>query len=318
MKIVVLDSHAVLSGDMTLDRLKEFGTVVNYDRTPPELTASRIGDAEMILTNKTVIDRAVMEACPNLKYIGLFATGYNVIDVEAAKEKGIVVCNAPAYSTAGVAQLTFAFMLHFYSMAAAHNDRVHAGEWEKSADFCFYDRQICELSGKTLGLIGYGSIGRQVARIALAFDMQVIVYSRTVYPECENERLHFVELEELYQRSDIISIHCPLFDETRGMIDRRAIDQMKKNVIIINTARGPILNEQDVADALNADRIAGAGVDVVSVEPILSNNPLLSAKNCVITPHIAWAGRESRQRLLEIVYQNIKGFLEGNIVNQVL
>ncbi len=318
MKIVVLDSHAVLSGDMTLDRLKEFGTVVNYDRTPPELTASRIGDAEMILTNKTVIDRAVMEACPNLKYIGLFATGYNVIDVEAAKEKGIVVCNAPAYSTAGVAQLTFAFMLHFYSMAAAHNDRVHAGEWEKSADFCFYDRQICELSGKTLGLIGYGSIGRQVARIALAFDMQVIVYSRTVYPECENERLHFVALEELYQRSDIISIHCPLFDETRGMIDRRAIDQMKKNVIIINTARGPILNEQDVADALNADRIAGAGVDVVSVEPILSNNPLLSAKNCVITPHIAWAGRESRQRLLEIVYQNIKGFLEGNIVNQVL
>lgn len=318
MKIVVLDSHAVLSGDMTLDRLKEFGTVVNYDRTPPELTASRIGDAEMILTNKTVIDRAVMEACPNLKYIGLFATGYNVIDVEAAKEKGIVVCNAPAYSTAGVAQLTFAFMLHFYSMAAAHNDRVHAGEWEKSADFCFYDRQICELSGKTLGLIGYGSIGRQVARIALAFDMQVIVYNRTVYPECENERLHFVALEELYQRSDIISIHCPLFDETRGMIDRRAIDQMKKNVIIINTARGPILNEQDVADALNADRIAGAGVDVVSVEPILSNNPLLSAKNCVITPHIAWAGRESRQRLLEIVYQNIKGFLEGNIVNQVL
>ncbi len=317
MKIVVLDSHAVLSGDMTLDMLNEFGTVVNYDRTPPELTVSRIGDAEIILTNKTVIDRAVIEACPNLKYIGLFATGYNVVDVKAAGEKGIVVCNAPAYSTAGVAQLTFAFMLHFYSMAASHNDRVHAGEWQQSADFCFYDRQICELSGKTIGLIGFGSIGRQVARVALAFDMEVIVHSRTVYPECEKEHLYFVPLCELYRRSDIISIHCPLFDETRGMIDRAAIDQMKKNVILINTARGPILNEQDVADALNAGRIAGAGVDVVSAEPIKADNPLLHAKNCVITPHIAWAGRESRERLLEIVYQNIKGFVEGHIINQV-
>jgi glycerate dehydrogenase len=271
----------------------------------------------MILTNKTIIDRAVMDACPNLKYIGLFATGYNVVDVEAAAEKGIVVCNAPAYSTAGVAQLAIALMLHFYSMAAEHDRRVHAGEWQQSADFCFYDRQICELGGKTLGLIGFGNIAKQVARIALAFDMKILVYNRTVYPEYENENLHFVSLPELYQQSDIISIHCPLFEETRGMINRQAIEQMKPNAILINTARGPIINEADLADALNRGRIAGAGVDVVSVEPIRADNPLLQAKNCVITPHIGWAGRESRERLLEIVYQNIKGFLSGHIINQV-
>lgn len=317
MKIVVLDSHAVLSGDMNLDRLKEFGEVIIYDRTPAELTAQRIGDAELILTNKTVIDRAVMEACPNLKYIGLFATGYNVIDIAAAKEKGIVVCNAPAYSTAGVAQLAIAFMLHFYSMADEHNRRVHNGEWQQSADFCFYNRQICELGGKTLGLIGFGNIARQVARIALAFDMEVLVYNRTVYPDAENEHLHFVSLSELYRNSDVISIHCPLFEETKGMINKAAIEQMKPNAIIINTARGPIINEQDLADALNAGRIQGAGVDVVSVEPIRADNPLLTAKNCVITPHIGWAGRESRERLLDIVYDNIKGYVDGNIINCV-
>lgn len=317
MKIVVLDSHAVLSGDMNLDRLKEFGEVINYDRTPADLTAARIGDAEMAITNKTVVDRAVMDACPNLKYIGLFATGYNVVDVVAAKEKGIAVCNAPAYSTAGVAQLAIALMLHFYSMADEHNRRVHLGEWQQSADFSFYNRQICELGGKTLGLIGFGNIARQVARIALAFDMEVIVYNRTVYPELEQEHLHFVSLEELYRRSDVISIHCPLFDETRGMINKAAIDQMKTNAIIINTARGPIINEHDLAEALNSGRIQGAGVDVVSVEPILADNPLLQAKNCVITPHIGWAGRESRERLLDIVYDNVKGFVEGKIINCV-
>ena len=317
MKIVVLDSHAVLSGDMNLDRLKEFGEVIIYDRTPAELTAQRIGDAELILTNKTVIDRAVMDACPNLKYIGLFATGYNVIDIAAAKEKGIVVCNAPAYSTAGVAQLAIAFMLHFYSMADEHNRRVHKGEWQQSADFCFYNRQICELGGKTLGLIGFGNIARQVARIALAFDMEVLVYNRTVYSDAENEHLHFVSLSELYRNSDVISIHCPLFEETKGMINKAAIEQMKPNAIIINTARGPIINEQDLADALNAGRIQGAGVDVVSVEPIRADNPLLTAKNCVITPHIGWAGRESRERLLDIVYDNIKGYVDGNIINCV-
>lgn len=318
MKIVVLDSHAVLSGDMNLDRLQEFGTIENYDITPADLTISRIGDAEMVLTNKTVVDRAVMDACPNLKYIGLFATGYNVVDVMAAKEKGIVVCNAPAYSTAGVAQLTIAFMLHFYSMAAEHDRRVKAGEWVQSADFCFYNRQICELGGKTLGLIGFGSIARQVARIALAFDMEVIVYNRTVYPECENEHLHFVSQEELYRRSDVISIHCPLFEETKGMINKAAIDLMKPNAIIINTARGPIVNEQDLADALNAGRIQGAGVDVVSAEPIHADNPLLTAKNIVMTPHIGWAGRESRERLLDIVYDNMKGFVTGNVINNVV
>lgn len=317
MKIVVLDSHAVLSGDMNLDRLNEFGELILYDRTPAELTAARIGDAELAITNKTVIDRAVMDACPNLKYIGLFATGYNVVDVTAAKEKGIVVCNAPAYSTAGVAQLTIAFMLHFYSMADEHSARVHAGEWQQSADFCFYNRQICELDGKKLGLIGFGSIARQVARIALAFDMEVLVYNRTIYPELENAHLHFVALPELYKQSDVISIHCPLFEETKNLINKKALDQMKSNAILINTARGPIVNEQDLANALNAGQIAGAGVDVVSIEPIRADNPLLSAKNCVITPHIGWAGRESRERLLDIVYDNIKGFVTGNIINNV-
>lgn len=317
MKIVVLDSHATISDDMNLDNLMEFGEVIIYDRTPKELTVERIGDAQAILTNKTVITKEVINACPNLKYIGLFATGYNIIDVAHAKEKGIVVCNAPGYSTDGVAQLTIAFILHFYSMVASHNDQVKQGDWQNCADFCFYSKSLTELCHKTIGLIGFGNIAKKVAQIALAFNMNVLVYNRTIYSECENEHLKFVSLEQVYKNSDIVSLHCPLTADTEQMIDKKAIAMMKRHAVIINTARGGLVNEYDLAQALNSGRIYGVGVDVVSREPILAENPLLTAKNCIITPHIGWAGKETRLRLLDIVYDNIKHFVDGDVVNNV-
>ncbi len=317
MKIVVLDSHATISDDMNLDNLSDFGEVIIYDRTPAVLTADRIGDAECIITNKTVITKEIMDSCPSLKYIGLFATGYNIIDVEYAKQKGIVVCNAPGYSTDGVAQITIALILYFYSMVAQHDSRVKAGEWQNCADFCFYSKSLTELAGKTIGLIGFGNIAKKVAQISLAFGMQVLVYNRTVYPEYENDNLKFVSLDEVYANSDIISLHCPLSDDTKGMINRSSIEKMKQHAVIINTARGGLIEEQDLANALNSGRLYGAGVDVVSREPIKAENPLLTAKNCIITPHIAWAGKETRLRLLDIVYDNLKHYAEGNVINNV-
>jgi glycerate dehydrogenase len=318
MKLVVLDSYAAVSNDLSLDCLKQYcDEMTVYDRTLPQDTVARIGDAEMVIVNKTVLNQEVLEQCPSVKYIGLFATGYNIIDVEYCKQKGIVVCNAPAYSTSGVAQLTFALLMHFYNKVDQHNTQVHNGMWSNCVDFCFYDKGISELMGKTIGLIGFGSIAKQVARIAQAFDMRVLVHSRTRYPEYESHSLRFVDMDTLLKNSDIISIHCPLFEETRGLINKEAINKMKTNAIIINTARGPIIDEQAVADALNEGRIAGAGVDVVSFEPIKADNPLLSAKNCVITPHIAWAGKETRARLIGIVAENVRCFLEGTPVNNV-
>lgn len=316
MKLVVLDSYAAVSNDLSLDCLKPLcDNMEVYDRTPAELAVERIGDAELVIVNKTVLSRAVLEQCPNVKYIGLFATGYNIIDIDYARERGIVVANAPAYSTAGVAQLVFALILHFYSMTAQHDTLVHQGNWTNCVDFCFYDPHISELYGKTIGIVGFGSIGKKVAQIARAFDMNVLVYSRTVYPEYKD--VTFVSFKELLKGSDIITMHCPLFKETERMINADAIAQMKPNALIINTARGGVIDEQALADALNAGRIAGAGVDVVSVEPIAADNPLLGAKNCVITPHIAWAGRETRARLIGIVEDNLKAFLGGNPQNNV-
>lgn len=318
MKLVVLDSYCAVSNDLSLDCLKEFcDEMVVYDRTLPQDAAVRIGDAEMVIVNKTPLTRDVLEQCPNVKFIGLFATGYNIIDIDYCKERGIVVSNAPAYSTSGVAQLTFAFMVHFYNKVDFHNTQVHNGMWTNCQDFCFYDKSISELAGKTIGLIGFGNIAKKVAKIAQAFDMRILVYSRTRYPEYENDDLRFVDFDTLLKNSDIVSIHCPLFPETRGMINKEAISKMKTNAILINTARGPIVDEQALADALNEGRIAGAGVDVVSKEPIRADNPLLTAKNCVITPHIAWAGKETRARLIEIVAENVKCFIEGNPINNV-
>lgn len=316
MKLVVLDSYAAVSNDLTLDGLNQFCDSLSvYDRTPPELTVERIGDAEMVIVNKTVLSKEVLSKCPNVKYIGLFATGYNIIDIDYARERGIVVSNAPAYSTAGVAQLTFALILQFYNMVDKHDRMVHEGQWQNCIDFCFYDRGISELQGKTIGIIGFGAIGKKVAQLANAFDMNVLVHSRTVYTEYTN--VSFVSLDTLLQNSDIVSLHCPLFKETEKMINKQALDKIKSSSIIINTSRGGMVDEQALADALNSGKIKGAGIDVVSVEPILSGNPILTAKNCVITPHIAWAGKETRERLIGIVCENVKSFLDGKPKNNV-
>lgn len=318
MKLVILDSFATTGGNISLDGFSEFcESITVHERTKPEQTIERIGDAEMVVANKTVLDKAVLDACPNIKYIGLFSTGYNVVDIDVAKARGIVVTNVPSYSTSGVSQLTFAFMLSFFSMVDAHNTRVQNGEWVNSVDFCFYDSRIRELAGKTLGIIGFGNIGKKVAQIAAAFDMKVLVYSRTRYSEYENENLAFVSLDELYAKSDVISLHCPLFKETERLINKNSIAKMKSEVIIINTSRGAIIDEQDLADALNSGRVAGAAVDVVSFEPIKAENPLLGAKNCIITPHIAWAGNETRERLISIAVDNARAFIKGNPQNNV-
>lgn len=318
MKLVVLDSYCAVSNDLSLDCLKQYcDEMTVYDRTKPEDVVTRIGDAEMIIVNKTALSRDVLSQCPNVKYIGLFATGYNIVDIEYAKERGIVVANAPAYSTSGVAQLTFALIMHFYNLVDKHNTEVHSGDWENCKDFCFYDKRIGELYHKTIGLIGFGSIGKQVAKIAQAFDMNVLVFSRTRYPEYENETLHFVDFDTLLKNSDIVSIHCPLFKETTNLINHDAISKMKPSAILINTARGAIIDQQALADGLNNGSIAGAGIDVVTVEPIAKNNPLLTSINCVITPHIAWAGKETRARLIGIVSDNVKSFLNGTPKNNV-
>lgn len=318
MKLIVLDSYAAVSTDLSLDCLKPYCDEMEvYERTPPELLIERIGDAEAILINKTVITRQIMEACPKLRYIGLFATGYNVVDIAAAREKGIVVANAPSYSTNAVAQLTFGMILHFYCLTAEHDRRVHDGEWTNCKDFCFYDPRIRELAGKTIGLIGFGNIAKKVARLAHAFDMKVLVWSRTVYPEYESADLRFVSFDALLQNSDIVSLHCPLFPETHHLIDAAAVARMKPGALLVNTARGAVIDEQAVADALNTGHLAGAGVDVAEKEPINADSPLLTAKNCVITPHIAWACRESRERLIEIVKDNLAAYVNGTPTNNV-
>ncbi len=317
MKIVVLDGAAVNPGDLSYDILQSFGEVTIYQMTPPELAVERIGDAEIVLDNKVPLDRTVLSACPNLRYIGLFSTGYDVVDTACAAEHGITVTNVPAYSTPGVVQIAFALILHFYSRIDEHNLLAHNGSWAQSPMFCLYLPTIQELSGKTLGLIGFGHIGREMAKVAKAFGMRVLVYNRTHYPAYEGDMLRFVTLDELFSQSDVVSLHCPLTPETRGIVNAERLASMKPSALVINTARGPLVDEQALANALNTHRIAGAGVDVVSREPILLNNPLLSAENCVITPHIAWAGLESRTRLLQAVVSNLEAFLNGNPTNRV-
>ena len=288
-----------------------------YDRTDDADVIARIGDAELITTNKTVIDRHTMESCPKLKYIGVLATGYNVVDLDAAKEHGIVVTNVPAYSTDAVAQFTFALLLELANQVGVHNSSVKDGGWVRSKDFSYSVMPTMELYGKTMGIIGYGSIGQRVADIAHAFGMKVLVSSRTEKKLPEGGWIRWVSREELFAEADVISIHCPLFPETKGMINREAIGLMKRTALVINTARGGCIVEQDLADALNLGRIAGAAVDVVSQEPMKEDNPLLTAKNIIITPHIAWAPREVRQRLLQIAGDNMGAFLAGHPINVV-
>lgn len=320
MKIVVLDGHALNPGDLSWQGFEAYGEVVVYDRTSytnKQEIIERIGSAEAILTNKTPIDEEVLAAVPQLKYIGVVATGYNVVDIAAARKRGIPVTNIPAYGTDAVAQSTFALLLEIANQVGVHNQSVHQGDWQNSIDFTYWKTPLMELRGKTIGLIGYGEIAQATAAIAHAFNMQVIYWNHRA-KEAQAEWAQQVSLEELYHQSDVISLHVPQTAETEQMINQEAIQQMKDGVILLNTARGGLLDEAAVAEALNAGKIYAAGVDVVSKEPMAADNPLLKAKNCFITPHIAWAPVETRERLMGIAADNFAAFIHGtekNVVN---
>ena len=317
MKIVVLDGYTENPGDLSWEGLAQFGQLRVYDRTgSEEEVIERIGDAEVVFVNKVPISRRVLDACPNIKFISVLATGYNVIDVKAAAEKGIPVSNVPAYGTAAVAQFAMALLLELCHHVAHHSEAVHQGRWAASPDWCFWDYPLIELSGKTMGIIGFGRIGQATGRIARAMGMEVLAYSRSVREEAK-ALAEYVDLDSLLSRSDVIVLHCPLFPETEGIINRENIARMKDGVIIINNSRGQLVVEQDLADALNSGKVLAAGLDVVSTEPIRPDNPLLGAKNCLITPHISWAPRESRQRIMDASVENLRAFLAGKPVNVV-
>lgn len=316
MKIVILEGKAVNPGDLSWDAIRQFGDVTIYDRTAPQDAAHRIGDAQIVLINKTPITAAVLDACPNLRLICVEATGYNVVDCEAAKQRDVLVCNIPAYGTNSVAQFTFALLLEVCNRVGLHNESVHSGDWCRSADFCYWKTPQMELAGKTMGIIGFGQIGRAVAKIANAFNMRVLAYNRSRCPEGEALG-EYVELDTLLQQSDIISLHCPMTEETKEMINAASIAKMKDGAILLNTARGGLVIEADLAAALASGKLRAFAADVVSVEPILADNPLLSAPNCFLTPHMAWAPVEARQRIIDITVENIRGFLGGNPINIV-
>ncbi|WP_372999732.1 D-2-hydroxyacid dehydrogenase [Lutispora sp.] len=317
MKIVVLDGYTLNPGDLSWEGLEKIGEVVIYDRTPTEEVTSRIADAEIVFSNKVPITRANMDAAPNLKYIGVLATGYNVIDVDAAKDKGIIVTNIPTYGTASVAQFAIAMLLEICHHVAHHSEAVHKGRWESNPDWCFWDYPLIELEGKTMGIIGFGRIGQSTGKIAQALGMNVLAYDGHKNPELECATCKYVTLDELYENSDVIALHCPLFPSTEGIINKDSIAKMKDGVIILNNSRGPLIVEEDLRDALNSGKVYAAGVDVVSTEPIKGDNPLLQAKNCFITPHISWAPKESRQRLMDIAVNSLAAFLDGNPINVV-
>ena len=316
MKIVVLDGYTENPGDLSWEKLEAMGELTVYDRTPADKVIERIGDAEIVYTNKTPISRETLEACPDIKFISVLATGYNIVDIAAAKERGIPVANVPTYGTASVAQFAIALLLEVCHHAAHHDRAVHEGRWESNPDWCFWDYPLIELAGKTMGIIGLGRIGQATARIAGALGMRVIA-SDSVRTEAGAEVAEYVELDNLLEESDVIALHCPLFPDTEGIINKNTIAKMKDGVIIINNSRGPLIVEQDLADALNSGKVYAAGLDVVSTEPIRGDNPLLGAKNCIITPHISWAPRESRARIMETSAENLKAFLGGAPVNIV-
>lgn len=319
MKIVVLDGYTENPGDLSWDGLGRLGELTVYDRIPgndPGEIIRSIGDAEMVYTNKTPITKEVIDACPGIKFISVLATGYDVVDCGYAREKGIPVSNVPAYGTAGVGQFAIALLLEICHHAAHHSDAVHQGRWEGGSDWCFWDYPLIELDGKTMGIIGFGRIGQQTGKIAKAMGMDVIASDR-VQSESGRAIGSYVGLEELLARSDVISLHCPLLPENRGIINKDTIARMKDGVIILNNSRGPLVVEQDLADALNSGKVYAAGLDVVSVEPIQGDNPLLKAKNCIITPHISWAARESRQRIMDCAVANARAYLAGSPANVV-
>jgi len=316
VKIVVLDGYTENPGDLSWDGFDSFGELTVYDRTPDEQIVQRIGDAQAVIVNKTPITKETILACPNMQYVGVLATGYNVVDCAAAKEKGIIVSNIPTYGTEAVGQFAIALLLEICHNIGHHDRAVKEGRWEACPDFCFWDYPLIELSGKTMGIIGFGRIGQTTGKIAKALSMKVLAFDENTSEE-GTKIAEYVSLEEIFKRSDVIALHCPLFPSTEGIIRKDTIAKMKDGVIIINSSRGQLIVEQDLADALNSGKVYAAAVDVVSREPIKGDNPLLKAKNCLITPHIAWAPKESRQRLMEIAVDNLKAFAGGNPVNVV-
>ncbi|MHA6250833.1 D-2-hydroxyacid dehydrogenase [Oceanobacillus sp. CAU 1775] len=321
-KAVILDGYTLNPGDLDWTPFKNLANFEIFDRTSlsaadSELIIECAKEAEIVITNKTPLTAEIINKLPELKYIGVLATGYNVVDMEAAKARNIVVTNIPDYGSETVAQGAIALLLELTNRVGSHNQAVKNGQWTNSEDFCFWNHPLMELSGKTMGIIGYGRIGQTTARIAESFGMKILAHNRTREKVIETETVKYATLDELYEKSDVVVLHCPLTDENEGMINKDSIGKMKDGVIIINNARGQLIQEQDLADALNSGKVAGAAVDVVSKEPIETSNPLLTAKNCIITPHIAWATLEARTRLLDIAVHNLKKFLDGEPVNTV-
>lgn len=315
MKIVVLDGYAMNSGDLSWENLKKLGEVSIYDRTLESEVVERISDSEIVITNKVIIGKEVFEKCKNIKYVGVTATGYNVVDTNLAKELGVIVTNVPAYSTDSVAQLVFSFILEHSQNVSKYTESVKSGDWVNSKDFSYQKFPIIELAGKSLGIIGFGAIGKKVAEIGNAFGMDVLVNTRS--PSADKINVNFVSKEEIFKNSDFLTLHCPLNEETDELVNEKTLNLMKKSAILINTGRGGLVNEKDLANALNLEKIAGVGLDVLSTEPPKEDNPLLNAKNTYITPHVAWASYEARKRLMDITINNVKSFIDGNPINVV-
>jgi glycerate dehydrogenase len=317
MKIVVIEGYSLNPGDLSWAGLEALGELTVYDRSRQDQIVERCKDAEMVFTNKEPLGRDIMAQLPGLKFIGVLATGYNCVDVAAAKELGIVVSNVPGYGTNSVVQLTFALLLELTLHVQDHSHAVKNGDWSRSPDFCFWNYPLIELAGKTMGIIGFGDIGKKVADVASAFGMKIIAHSRTRTDQTHRINFRWAPLEELLEQGDVVSLHCPLTPETTGLINKENLKRMKPSAFLLNTSRGPLVIDQDLADALHHDVIAGAGIDVLSKEPPLPGNPLFTAKNCIITPHIAWATKEARVRLMDIVANNAKAYVSGAPVNVV-
>lgn len=316
-KIVVLDGYTLNPGDLSWNDIKRLGDLTVYDRTPANEIVERAKDAEILFTNKTPLGDDVFQELRKLKYVGVLATGYNVVDIEAAKKRGIVVTNTPSYGTASVAQMTFALLLELCVHVQRHSDSVMEGRWSRSLDFCYWDYPLVELAGKTIGIIGFGSIGQKVGDIAAAFGMNILGADKHHSDQSHRTGFKWAKIPELLSNSDVITIHSPLTSETEGLINKDTLKKMKKSAFLINTSRGPIIKDSELADALNSGIIAGAGLDVLSVEPPPFDNPLFKAKNCIITPHIAWATKEARKRLMDIAIKNLEAFLKGEAINVV-
>lgn len=316
MHIVILDGYAANPGDLSWEEMKQLGNCVIYDRTSPAEVLERSRGAEILLTNKTVLNAETINALPDLRYIGVLATGFNIVDTEAAKARGVIVTNIPAYSTDSVAQMVFAHLLNICQQVQHHSEEVRKGRWSNNPDFCFWDTPLIELRGKKMGIVGLGHTGSRTARIAIAFGMEVYAYTSKSSFLLPHD-IKKMKLDELFSECDVISLHCPLTPDTREMVNASRLSLMKSTAILINTGRGPLVNEQDLADALNEGRIYAAGLDVLNQEPPHADNPLLTARNCYITPHIAWASTAARERLMQIAVENVKAYIEGKTMNVV-